>query len=441
VALELSGLLIVNVAYLAVGVALLALCGWLTWPRVPAAYLLGLVVVTVPASYLALVEVPVGLTASLAGTAVVALAAWRFRRARPRVPRPSPPRSAAGVAACGLALALAVLLAHVAPTFAVRPLVEWDGWAIWGAKARLLYEQPAAAPAALRSGDYGLTPYPLGLPTVEALGFGAMGRYDPTLIGVQFWLLALGFAASLWSVLQRSARSWAILLVVFVVLGTPQILYQLLTHYADVPLGLFVGLGVAAGAAWLAEPDERWLLLCFALFLGMAGVTKSEGFLFALAGVVALVAVARSRPALLAAGAVLALILPWRVYCTAYGLSTSAYDLNKIVDVAYLRAHASRVGPVALELARQLSAEDKVGLLAWAILLSFAVALVARRVRVTAFAGVWLVLSSAGLLMLYWVSTLSLDSHITNTSYRTMISLLVGGASTTPLLVFPRHDA
>jgi hypothetical protein len=99
------------------------------------------------------------------------------------------------------------------------------------------------------------------------------------------------------------------------------------------------------------------------------------------------------------------------------------------------------VGPVALELARQLSAEDKVGLLAWAILLSFAVALVARRVRVTAFAGVWLVLSSAGLLMLYWVSTLSLDSHITNTSYRTMISLLVGGASTTPLLVFPRHDA
>ena len=68
-----------------------------------------------------------------------------------------------------------------------------------------------------------------------------------------------------------------------------QILFQLLTKYADVPLAFFVGLGLAAGAAWVVgRRDDPWLLGCFALFLGLAGITKNEGLLYALAGAVAL---------------------------------------------------------------------------------------------------------------------------------------------------------
>jgi hypothetical protein len=356
------------------------------------------------------------------------------------VGRPGP----GAAVAIGLAVVLAVLLVRASGTFAIRPLVDWDGWAVWTAKARLLYSDPSIAPQALRSGSYGQAPYPLGLPTVEALGFGAMGQYDGTLIGVQFLLLAAAFPLALWALLRDYARSWVIVLASIAVIGAPQILYQLLTHYADVPLGLFVGLGLAAGAAWLAGPGEPWLLVPFIAFLGMAGITKSEGFLFALVGAVSLLAVklaARDRTGLRAgaigAAGVLAVILPWRIYCSVYGLSTPDYDLAHVVDVSYLRVHRDRVSPVLRELWRQLAAQNKWAILVWVIVLALAAGLAAGRWRVLGFAVCWLALSSAGLVVLYWASNLPLASNLDNTSYRTVVSLLVGGASVAPLLVFP----
>src|SRR5206468_1717364 len=212
VALELAGLLVVNGAYLAVGAAALAGLRSLSWARLGVALPLGLVIVAIPASYAALLGIPVGLTATCAGVAVVVAGAWR---ARPRG-LPSPPvlprPHLGGVATLAIGAVLAALLAYSSRTFAVRPLLEWDSWAVWTAKARLLYVDPSLAPEALRSGSYGQTPYPIGLPTIEALGFGAMGRYDPTLIGVQFWLLAATFTVALWSLLRGHARAWLIAL-------------------------------------------------------------------------------------------------------------------------------------------------------------------------------------------------------------------------------------
>jgi hypothetical protein len=447
VAIELSGLLVTNAAYVAVGVAALACVRSASWAHLGVALPLGLVLVAVPSSYAVLVGVPVGLTATVVGAGIVAIGLWIARpwSRLPRLPGFRRPRGG-DLPALAIGAILAVLLLYASRTFAVRPLIEWDSWAVWTAKARLIYADPPLAAEALRSGSYGQTPYPLGLPTVEALGFGAMGRYDPTLIGVQFILLAIAFPFALWSLLRRYARSWVIALASLAVVGAPQILYQLLTHYADVPLGLFVGLGLAGGGAWLAGPGERWLLFCYAAFIGMAGVTKSEGFLFALAAAVALgaaVLLTRDRRRIIAAsygiGALLAVILPWRIYCIAYGLNTHDYDLGRITDVRYLSAHRDRVGPVVHELWTQLTITHKWGYLTWAILLAFLAGVLARRWRVLTFAGIWLTLSALGLVVLYWVSTLPLESNITNTSYRTIVSLLVGGGALTPLFVFPRE--
>lgn len=450
-AVELSGLLIVNGAYVLVGVAALLALRWVTaerrtWYRLGVAYLLGLVVVTVPASYVALAGVPVAWTATVVGLIVIGLAVWRTDRRLPRLRPARPAFSVGGLVAVGIGAVLAVLLLYASRAFAVRPLVDWDSWAVWTAKARLLYVDPSLAPAALRSGNYGQTPYPIALPTLEALGFGSMGRYDGTLIGVQFLLLALGFPLALWSLLRARARSWTIALVALVIVSAPQVLYQLLTHYADVPLGLFVGLGLAAGAAWVvSDPRDSWLLGCFAAFLGMAALTKSEGFLFALAGAVALgVATLATRergrlvPAAAGIGALLAVIMPWRVYCLVYGLSTPDYDLNHITDVSYLRAHTDRLHPVISELWRQLTASNKWGLLVWVIPLALLAGLLAASWRLLVFAVAWLLLAAGGLLLTYWVSTLPLSSHLTNTSYRTIVSLLIGGAALVPLFVFPR---
>jgi hypothetical protein len=179
----------------------------------------------------------------------------------------------------------------------------------------------------------------------------------------------------------------------------------------------------------------------------MAGITKSEGFLFALVGVFAFavtVLAARERSRLVPAGfgvaGVLAVILPWRLYCSAYGLTTPDYNLSNVTNISYLRAHESRVGPVVHELLRQLQATNKWALLTWVILLALAAGLAAGRWRVLAFAVLWLAVSSLGLVLLYWVSNLPLASNITNTSYRTIVSLLVGGAALVPLLVFPEKE-
>ena len=445
-ALELAGLLVANAAYVAVGAAVLALLRSLTWSRLGVALPLGLVTVAIPASYVALLGVPVGLTATCVGVAVVLVGVWRARSKswvprRPEMPRPG----VSGLVGLAIGALLAALLAYASRTFAVRPLLDWDSWAVWTAKARLIYADPSIAPEALRSGSYGQTPYPIGLPTIEALGFGAMGQYDPTLIGVQFWLLAAAFPLAIWSLLRLHARAWMIALAAVATVGAPQLLYQLLTHYADAPLGLFVGLGLAAGGAWLAGRGEQWLLACYALFLGMAGITKSEGFLFALVGAIALGVAAmltRERRRIVAAssgiGALLLAILPWRVYCSAYGLSTPDYDLKHVIDFGYLRAHRDRVRPVVDELWRQLDMHQKWGLLTWVILVAIVAGLAGGRWLLVTFAGVWLALSSLGLVVLYWASTLPVTSHLTETSYRTIVSLLVGGAAVTPLVVFPR---
>jgi hypothetical protein len=450
---EAVGLLLANAGFFAVGAAAFTAAGWLTgdragWYRLGAAYPFGLAVVVIPTSYLALFGFPVAITAIGVG-AVVVLAAgarsrpWRTRgRVRGRLLRP---RSRGGVLGGLLFLALGVLLAYAARTFWVRPDLEWDSWAVWLAKARLLYTDPSAAPAALRSGNYGRTTYPIGLPTLEALGFKAMGRYDSTAIGLQLLLLACAFPLALWSLLRARARTWMIALASIAIVGAPQILYQLLTRYADVPLGLFVGLGVAAGAAWLiGRPGETWLAGCFTAFLGMAGLIKSEGLLFALAGCAALAAGAaagrnraRIRPAATAIGAVLVVITPWQLYTAAYGLTNPDYDLANAVNPSYLSAHADRVWPAAGELSRQLDKTSSWGLLTWVILLALVAGLLARQWPLLAFAGTWLLLSAVGLLVVYWISTLPQTSNLSNSSYRTIVSLLVAGGALVPLFLFP----
>jgi hypothetical protein len=145
-----------------------------------------------------------------------------------------------------------------------------------------------------------------------------------------------------------------------------------------------------------------------------------------------------------AVGAVLAVILPWQVYCSAYGLSTPDYDLARLVDPSYLRAHADRVWPTASELWHQATIVHSWGLLTWVIALALVTALLAAEWRLFSFAVIWLVLAVGGLLLTYWVSTLPVGSNLTNTSFRTIVSLLIGGMALVPLLVFPQrveHDS
>ena len=133
-----------------------------------------------------------------------------------------------------------------------------------------------------------------------------------------------------------------------------------------------------------------------------------EGLLFALAGGVALAAATlagRDRRRLVQAakaiGAMLAIVLPWQLYCAAYGLSTPDYDLAHVANPSYLRANADRLWPVAKELWRQAVTVHGWGLLTFVVLLALVAGLTAGRWRLLLFAGSWLVLALGGLLVTY----------------------------------------
>jgi len=446
-------LVLANVAYWLVGVGAFLALGIVgrresTWAWIPAAYLFGVAIVVIPSTYLALLGVAVGWTAiTLAAVALFVVGVLRVRRESPAEAQEPLRRPSTGTTArIALTVALFALAAWVlvvaGRAFAVSPLLTWDGWAVWAVKARVLYELPGDAAAVLRGTSYGPPSYPLAMPELEALGFRALGRFDGTVIDLQLLGLAFGLLGAMWTLSRGRAGSILVGLAAVAVVTAPQFLLQLGTNYVDIPLAVYVGAMLLAGARWLSgDGDDRGALACFVVFGGMAATLKNEGTMFALAGILALLLASlpegrrRLRTAALASGGVLAVALPWRVYGAAYDLPTADYDLRNIFDPVYLWDHADRVRPVVTELVSEITADGRWGLLSFACGLALVSGLFAARRVVGVFATAWAVLAFGGLVLTYWVSVLPLTNDLFNSSYRTVASLVIGVTCLVPMLV------
>ncbi len=233
-----------------------------------------------------------------------------------------------------------MLLAHAWATYEIRPLLEWDGWAIWGTRSRALYEFGGATGPVFTSDVYLPLQHPLLLPSLDAIDFRAMGTYDPTLVHVQLALLAFGFLLGFVSLLRDRVPLALVGATALAVLSAEPVLKQLSTGLADVPLAFFVALGLLGTGRWLAS-GERWALVAGTLFLGAATLTKSEGLFFALAALLALAPFAWSRRRELgvAAAAVVAIVLPWRLFVSLRDLPLVEYRFRDAVSPAYLSDH------------------------------------------------------------------------------------------------------
>ena len=324
--------------------------------------------------------------------------------------------------------------------------MEWDGWVVWATKAKILYGIPGDAPAVLEQSHYPPPSYPIGLPALEATTMRAVGHFDNVLLDVQLLALVVSALLGLWVLLRTVAGPLLISLALLAPMASPQVTYQLTTNYADVPLAFLMALGVVAGATWLAdEQRSRSQLVCFAVFLGAAAWLKNEGLVFAAAAVVALVVatlVSRigRRDALLAGAGVLVLALPWRAYALANHLPTQDYDLRNLVDLAFLRDHADRVLPTAEELLQEMNARGAWGASLAVVVLGIAAALLTSRRIVGVYAATWLGLSFIGLVATYWIATHSLENDLENSSYRTIMTLLITGLCLVPVLLQPQFD-
>ena len=422
-------LLVANLLMLALGTGLLPLLGAARsrhdlLVRLPLAYPAGIAATGIVSAHLSLAHLAVGRVGLPLLAAVVLVAGlWRL----PGGPLGVRPRFETSYVVLGLAV---VLCLRAARLLAVKPLLEFDGWAIWATRARALYEYGYPVAPVFTEPSYPALQYPLLLPSLQAVDFRFLGHFDGTLVHLQLAGLALAFVGGAWTLLRERVQPLLLAAVLLAIVAAPTFFNQLQTNYADIPLAIFVALGVASLAT------EQYPLA--ALFLGAAALTKNEGELFALVALVAAAAVTprpQRRPLGWCALAVVAIDLPWRIWVQAHHLQTRDYALSNLVDPAYLWRTRGRVGPAASELWTQIWRLDSFSLVVVLAAAGLAVGLVVRRSRAALFAATWLVLSFAGLLLIYWISRNPLTSHLYNTSDRTIDSLVFGAALLVPVLL------
>jgi hypothetical protein len=306
-----------------------------------------------------------------------------------------------------------------------------DAWHMYASKARLLFYSPHL-PASIFgfSGDaryqphYNINPsYPLLLTLLEALHMRALGNPEPGSIHMVLWLVAIAFVWAGGFLASRVTRAivWMPLLAGAALLSMD----RLLTGYADVPLGYYLGLGTLALGIWLRSGQRRDLVGATLLLAGAAAI-KNEGTAGALVIMVAALAetlytrrrsAARELAVALAVLVVVA-ILPWRLWVSAHHLQTEQ-PLGRIVDPVFLADHLSRVGSGVTALVSHLASPGGVTLFVSLALAIVAVCFWERRDR--GLAGFYLVAGFGyfvALVWSYWITDIGVAFQISHSSPR-----------------------
>jgi hypothetical protein len=404
--------------------------------QLPLAYAVGLAATGIVAANLALVDVSVGrLGLPLLAAGSLALGLWSLERQQPAYTRPRRPWPL--VPAVALLLVILAYLVNAARLFAVKPLFENDSWALWGTRARALYEFGHPVAPVFTESWYPALQYPLFLPELEAIDFRFFGAVDGTTIHLQELGLAAAFVGAAWTLLRRHAETVLLAAALLAIVAAPMFFRQLQANHADIPVAMLVALGVATLAAWLRS-GERGLLPAATLFLAAGALTKNEGELFVVSAFVAAFAVARRsqrRPLAYALGATVACVAPWHVWLLAHDVTATTFNLSHLLHPDYLTSHWFRVVSAQHQLFAHIQLASNTSKLSLVAAVGFACALALGRFRLTAFGAAWLVLSFAVLLCVYWASSQPLHPDLNFSADRTIDTLLIGGVLLVPVLI------
>ena len=330
----LTGLLILNLLFLASGLGLLwFLRGWDTWVELGRlaglAYVVGVVTVGSLWTLLLIAGVPFSLAVVLgvpaAATVGSVLMARRRGRDRPRgdsiAARTSLIVTAVGISAVG------VLIEGLFRTARLSGLYWWDAWSFWIPKAKAIYffgnldqEFFTTLPG---------SSYPPLVPVLDVAAFHVMGSPDVVTLHVQYWLFGVGFVWALAGILAERVPAWILWPFVLLLLVAPRIGRRFHITEADLLLDYFFVLAAVLVAYWILD-RARWRLMIATLMLSGMVLTKREGLLLAAVLVVAaLIASARQWrlvwPSLgVVAVVVGAVAVPWRIWYVGHGIGGEA---------------------------------------------------------------------------------------------------------------------
>jgi hypothetical protein len=314
----------------------------------------------------------------------------------------------------------------------VRPLIEWDSWSIWGRKGEMLFYSGSLPVEFFTSSAYAFMhpDYPMLVPVFESIQFRAMGTTDTQAIHWQFWLLLVAFV---WAIIYLGLRRGTLLEwlpLAIAVSIVPAVYSQLLTAYADIPMALFLALGVLMLGEWLTTRDGKLLALSV-LFLAASANTKNEGLMAAVVALVvagAVMVAGRRRSDLttlgLGAAAFVVGILPWRVWIAAHGIQGDIPVL-KGLNPSYLADRADRVWPSVKSLYMQVIDQTQwLYIVPLGAALALACLLVGRRRSIASFYLATGLIAFGALVWVYWISpTEPLSYYLATSAYRVVAVL------------------
>jgi Dolichyl-phosphate-mannose-protein mannosyltransferase len=334
---------------------------------------------------------------------------------------------------------IAVVCAVAFAALRVKPLVEYDGWAMWGMKARAIAILGSAHPDVFATPEaYGRLhiEYPLLLPALHSLPLQAADEFSSNAVVLSCFAIGLAGLLGLWALFRDRVRPVILLPSIAAIAAAPAFFLQLGTGFADVPLAVFVACGVGAAARWLVDRDASWLALA-TLFLSAGVLTKNEGLLFAAAAYVSLLAVARGRRRAVAISALVCALVfaPWRIFVTVHDLGAPDYDLSSSLDLPWVADRLDRA-PAALDgLLYEARDPQKFGMLlalgVAAVVLAFFFAPRPLALLAAGFGA----LSFAGLTWIYVLTPRAVEPYLEATADRVIASSVVGLAALVPLLV------
>ena len=345
-----------------------------------------------------------------------------------------PERAAVAAAACALAVITVAALA----TFSVKGVFEYDGWAMWGMKARAIAELGEANVEVFASPAYERLhlEYPLLLPSHHALPLQADGAFSSNTIVLSCLAFGLAGLFAVWGILRDRVRASILLPTIAAIATAPALFGQLATAYADVPLAMLVAAGVVTAARWLVDRKLEWLTFA-TLFFSAAALTKNEGLLLAAAAYVALVAVAtgRRRSVALSALVVALVYAPWKAYVVYHDLGAPDYDLSSSFDLPWVFDRLGR-GPIAAEgLLREALGPAEFGLLVLLAVVAIAVTVALGPRDLGLFGLGFAALSFGGITWIYVLTPYELTSFLGSNADRVVMAPVIAAAALAPLLV------
>ena len=409
-----AGVAAVNVLFLAVGYALLGRPRWrASWAGVALLAGAGAVGTAVFVGTIA------GLHATLVASGLLALAIATAGVLAPRLPEPRAPhaRPVGPWVAAVFGLVAGICSLGVIGGFRSSPWLD-DAWGIWLPKGLALRHHGLDERLFVPNGDYvafGVPDYPLWWSVVTSLDVQAVGSVDVRAMCAQLALLTAAFVGAAARLLWGHVRPWVLAGALLLLVVSPELWRQVQGGVADLPLALYLALGVLAAALWLRTRAPFHLVLA-AFCAAVALQIKTE----ALPEVAALAAVGTffaRRLSLTALG--LAAALPWLAWRYTHEVPSRVGDL----DLSRLERIPRAAGAVA---------EHVFDPTEWLVLVPAAIVLafLARRAAALLVPAVVAVV----VVTAYWIDRDEIGYVLATSAYRVVDPIVLTAAVLVPLL-------